>query len=346
MSDREVDMTTGEDLPEDSSCAIYSSSMLSQATEQGSGSLNHCEEVTQESRQAGSDPGHMTPASPGENEPDFSTPSASTADQVENHMILDDTVHGRQAEKRIEHLVRETMQSETQRLFEAMDTKLSTKIWISMNRRLKVTAKWLRRCHKKDFNGHGRGESGIPSQQQNEIEELKKARDAAVKEAALASNKLNGLQAELDITQKELNRALQNLEKQSLANPIKHADGEITGAWKQLNFNIRSLAKALAGLQRCEEPGEMMATRLSGIDPEFMELWTDDTLFHVLMEAYLWRRVDYAIFEGHGQAWKGPSGHSLQDLRFAMQGERTTMIGSGRLLTTRQILGTAQTQKP
>jgi hypothetical protein len=96
---------------------------------------------------------------------------------------------------------------------------------------------------------------------------------------------------------------------------VKVSDDDVQGKWKQLDYNIRSLAKALAKCPVNPPTTELAKERFSTIASHWMDLLGDQDYREWTIHAYLWVVVQNLIFTGSGKIWGGDHALGFKKLR-------------------------------
>lgn len=80
----------------------------------------------------------------------------------------------------------------------------------------------------------------------------------------------------------------------------KVSDDAVQSKWKQLDYNIRAMARALAKCQiRCVQD-DVVEERFSMIHEDWQKLLTDDNHKEFVIQAYLWLAVFGQVFQDQG----------------------------------------------
>ncbi|RBR11810.1 uncharacterized protein FIESC28_08849 [Fusarium coffeatum] len=99
------------------------------------------------------------------------------------------------------------------------------------------------------------------------------------------------------------------------AGSVKVSDDDVQDKWKQLDYNIRSLAKALAKCPVILPTTDRTKIRFSTIASHWMSLLADEDYIEWTIQAYLWVVVRERVFRGSGQIWGGDHVQGLKILR-------------------------------
>jgi len=96
---------------------------------------------------------------------------------------------------------------------------------------------------------------------------------------------------------------------------VKVSDDDVQDKWKQLDYNIRSLAKALAKCPVNPPTTDLAKKRFSTIASHWMDLLGDQDYREWAIHAYLWVVVQNVIFTGSGKIWGGDHALGFKKLR-------------------------------
>lgn len=96
---------------------------------------------------------------------------------------------------------------------------------------------------------------------------------------------------------------------------VKVSDDDVQGKWKQLDYNIRSFAKALAKCPIIPPTTDLAKGRFSTIASHWMDLLGDQDYREWTIQAYLWVAVRERVFLGSGKIWGGDHIQGLKRLR-------------------------------
>jgi hypothetical protein len=80
----------------------------------------------------------------------------------------------------------------------------------------------------------------------------------------------------------------------------KVTDDAVQSKWKQLDYNIRAMARALAKCQLRRVKDDVVEERLSMIHQDWQKLLTDDNHKEFVIQAYLWLIVFGQVFQDQG----------------------------------------------
>ncbi|CAG7557199.1 unnamed protein product [Fusarium equiseti] len=96
---------------------------------------------------------------------------------------------------------------------------------------------------------------------------------------------------------------------------VKVSDDDVQGKWKLLDYNIRSLAKALAKCPVIPPTTDLAKERFSTIASNWMSIMGDQDYMEWTIQAYLWVVVCETVFRGSGKIWGGDHVQGLKRLR-------------------------------
>ncbi|KAF4975289.1 hypothetical protein FZEAL_7902 [Fusarium zealandicum] len=135
------------------------------------------------------------------------------------------------------------------------------------------------------------------------------------------------MQKQLKETKDKLTKALAERDEQrrlddgaTLADSAKATDDVVQSMWKQLNYNICSLAKLLAKYSHTRPADEITKERLRSIVSGWSRLLGDEDFRDFVIQSYLWILVDEQVFDGECGVWGGDHGHHLKSMREAIIG--------------------------
>ncbi|KAH7197176.1 uncharacterized protein B0J16DRAFT_366416 [Fusarium flagelliforme] len=96
---------------------------------------------------------------------------------------------------------------------------------------------------------------------------------------------------------------------------VKVSDDDVQDKWKQLDYNIRSFAKALAKCPVTPPTTDLAKERFSIIASHWMDLLGDQDYREWTIHAYLWVVVQNVVFIGSGKIWGGDHVWGFKRLR-------------------------------
>ncbi|KAL6403459.1 hypothetical protein AUP68_12809 [Ilyonectria robusta] len=170
----------------------------------------------------------------------------------------------------------------------------------------------------KDGLDHISGPVGTLAQrvhEQKSSEELawtKKQLEDATKQNLRLTTDYNALTMKLRNTNEELERVLRDRNAQrrnaggdALANSRKATDDTIQDKWKQLDYNIRTLAHYLATPSPKLMVESPLNQRFRNLHRSWRKFLQDDDLRELLLECYLWHIVTDRVFDASGNIHGG-----------------------------------------
>lgn len=107
----------------------------------------------------------------------------------------------------------------------------------------------------------------------------------------------------------------------TLGSAEKVPDDVIRSKWKQLGYNIRSLAHSLAEFSELGKFRQQPVDRMRFITPDFASWLLDDDSRDFIIQAYLWCTIYERIFTGSTLAWAGTPGHFMKALGSCIVGK-------------------------
>ncbi|KAF4462382.1 hypothetical protein FALBO_10811 [Fusarium albosuccineum] len=138
----------------------------------------------------------------------------------------------------------------------------------------------------------------------------------------LLANKNQNLERQLQESNKKLAKALEERDEQrrladgsTLADPSKATDDVVQSKWKQLDYNIRSLAKALAKLPAVRPEEEHVKRRFRGFSVHWCKQLCNEDYREFIIHRYIWYLVDGKLFDGTGGIWCGADGQAFKTMR-------------------------------
>ncbi|KAF5227886.1 hypothetical protein FAUST_11471 [Fusarium austroamericanum] len=123
------------------------------------------------------------------------------------------------------------------------------------------------------------------------------------------------LQKQLTEAVKERNGLRKLADVANWTGTVKVSDDFIRGQWKQLNYNIRAMARALAKCQIIRPTDDANKKRFERIVTPWPNLLGNDDYKELLITAYLWTIVFDEIFEGGSAFWVDSIIHELKYIR-------------------------------
>ncbi|RGP77336.1 hypothetical protein FLONG3_4571 [Fusarium longipes] len=96
---------------------------------------------------------------------------------------------------------------------------------------------------------------------------------------------------------------------------VKVSDDAIRSKWKQLDYNVRAMAGALAKCQTKRPTDEVNKARFESITPAGPNLLDNDDYKELIITAYLWVLVDQEIFQNGNKFWGGGFIQGLKNIR-------------------------------
>ncbi|KAM6531675.1 hypothetical protein FSOLCH5_001129 [Fusarium solani] len=142
------------------------------------------------------------------------------------------------------------------------------------------------------------------------------------------SAKNDTLHQMLQEVQDKLARALQERDEQrrladgeTLANSTKSTDDVVQGKWKELEYNISTLAKALAKYSPGRTTDDTVKHRFNAVSPSWRALILKEDFREFIIRAYLWMLVEGEVFDGKGGVWAGETAATFKSLRGRLIGE-------------------------
>jgi uncharacterized membrane protein YkoI len=115
------------------------------------------------------------------------------------------------------------------------------------------------------------------------------------------------LEKQLKESETKLATALEERDEQrQLADSVawsgsaKVSDDAVQSKWKQLDYNIRAMARALVKCQLCRATDDVVEERFSMIREDWQKLLTDDNYKEFFIQAYLWLVVFGQVFQDQG----------------------------------------------
>ncbi|UPK97892.1 hypothetical protein LCI18_008827 [Fusarium solani-melongenae] len=136
------------------------------------------------------------------------------------------------------------------------------------------------------------------------------------------SAKNDTLHQMLQEAQDKLARALQERDEQrrladgeTLANSTKLTDDAVRGKWKELDYNISTLAKALAKYSPGRTTDDTVKHRFNAVSPSWRALIAKEDFREFILCAYLWMLVEGEVFDGKGGVWAGETAAAFKSLR-------------------------------
>ncbi|KAF5017905.1 hypothetical protein F66182_10134 [Fusarium sp. NRRL 66182] len=150
------------------------------------------------------------------------------------------------------------------------------------------------------------------TQLQAQIDTLAQEKDSLSLQNQGLNEDCKALQKELQEVKSKLTKALRERDEQrrladgaTLADSAKTSDDVVRSKWKQLDYNINSLAKSLSKVAVRHPTGETLVRRFSAITCDWKELFNKNDFRELLIRSYIWDLVDYQVFDGHCRAWGG-----------------------------------------
>ncbi|KAF7559163.1 hypothetical protein G7046_g4999 [Stylonectria norvegica] len=182
----------------------------------------------------------------------------------------------------------------------------------------------LMRNHSKVKREHQNGIEGLEQalmKAQTKYEDtLRMSKDEERKISKLTSQnksliqKLGEMQSRLDQAREERDSQKQLISGYSMANPGKVADSDLKSKWKQLDYDIRSLAFTLAKFAPNGKPDTTAAGRMKFITEDFAACILDEACRRFFIQGYLWTLVVAAVFDGNAGIWAGDAGSGLKSV--------------------------------
>ncbi|KAL2685561.1 hypothetical protein Neosp_006661 [[Neocosmospora] mangrovei] len=136
------------------------------------------------------------------------------------------------------------------------------------------------------------------------------------------SSKNDSLQKQLQQAQDKLAKALEERDDQrritdgaTLADSAKVTDDAVCGKWKQIDYNIQRLAKALAKVPTRRSTDETARRRFLTLTPKWRILIAEEDFREFLIYAYLWMVTTEQAFDGKSGVWAGDTGATFKSIR-------------------------------
>ncbi|KAJ4271771.1 hypothetical protein NW762_000477 [Fusarium torreyae] len=124
----------------------------------------------------------------------------------------------------------------------------------------------------------------------------------------------------------------------NLADSAKVSDDSIQSKWKQLDYNTRCLARALAKCPIRIPSETAVRRRFSSIHSSWHELLLDGEYKELIIQAYLWYVVEEQVFESKGKIWGGGHVSNLKAIQSQLVGLAPAMDNPQHLgLSLRQV---------
>jgi chromosome segregation ATPase len=101
----------------------------------------------------------------------------------------------------------------------------------------------------------------------------------------------------------------------------KVSDDTIRSKWKQLDYNIRAMARALAKCQTKCSMDNVNKARFESIVSSWPKLLENDDYKELLIAAYLWTLVNEEIFQHGDKFWGGGLIRGLKSIRAHLVGK-------------------------
>ncbi|KAH6998169.1 hypothetical protein BKA56DRAFT_724651 [Ilyonectria sp. MPI-CAGE-AT-0026] len=121
---------------------------------------------------------------------------------------------------------------------------------------------------------------------------------------ALAT-KLHNTNSKLDRALQDRNAQRCNADGDALADSRKATDDTIQSKWKQLDYNIRSLAHYLAASPPKHIVASILKCRFRSLHSSWWKFLQDDDCRESLLECYLWRVASDLVFDASGNIHGG-----------------------------------------
>ncbi|KAJ3530222.1 hypothetical protein NM208_g9421 [Fusarium decemcellulare] len=136
------------------------------------------------------------------------------------------------------------------------------------------------------------------------------------------ANKNRNLERQLQESNKKLAKALEERDEQrrladgsTLADSSKATNDVVQSKWKQLGYNIRSLAKALAKLPAVRPEEEHIKQRFRDLSVNWCRQLFNEDYREFIIHGYLWSLVDRKLFDGTSGIWCGTYGQAFKTMR-------------------------------
>ncbi|KAH8737365.1 hypothetical protein BGZ61DRAFT_525510 [Ilyonectria robusta] len=119
--------------------------------------------------------------------------------------------------------------------------------------------------------------------------------------------KLHNTNSKLDRALQDRNAQRCNADGDALADSRKATDDTVQSKWKQLDYNIRSLAHYLAASLPKQIMGSLSKAKFRRLHPSWRKFLEDDDFREPFLECYLWHVVTNQVFDASGNIHGGQS---------------------------------------
>lgn len=137
--------------------------------------------------------------------------------------------------------------------------------------------------------------------------------------------KLHNTNSKLDRALQDRNAQRCNADGDALADSRKATDDTVQSKWKQLDYNIRSLAHYLAASLPKQIMGSLSKAKFRRLHPSWRKFLEDDDFREPFLECYLWHVVTNQVFDASGNIHGGQSDipRSIKSTQKKMMGKKS-----------------------